>query len=302
MYSYVAYGLHVHAGLPLPELLQAPAGAAPDVVIARDTLPVLPKEVIEGNSLCIGIRKEEVHYVWREFGALLIRGGRQIFYDPHPGMPDSSMRAPLLGVGFGTLLHQRGVLTLHASCVSIGGRAVAFLGNKGDGKSTTSALLHSRGHSLVTDDVLAVHLKGASAPEVWPAFPNQKLCRDSIAAIGERAEAYPELHPALDKRVRSARAGFSPEPVPLHAIFVLADGPEIGTSRLTGGAAFSEVVRHSYAARFLGADQVGGGHFQQILSLVQQVPTFRLTRPRDLFSLPALGAFLEDHVHMPCAA
>lgn len=302
MYSYVAYGLHVHAGLPLPELLQVPAGAAPDVVIARETLPALPKEVIEGNSLCIGVRKEEVHYVWREFGALLVRGGRRIFYDPHPGMPDSSMRAPLLGVGFGTLLHQRGVLTLHASCVSIGGRAVAFLGNKGDGKSTTSALLHARGHSLVTDDVLAVRQEGAGDPEVWPAFPNQKLCRDSIAAIGERAEAYPELHPALDKRVRSAHAGFSPDPVPLHALFLLADGPEIGASRLTGVAAFSQVVRHSYAARFLGADVVGGGHFQQILSLVQQVPVVQLTRPRDLRSLAALGSFVEEYVHIPRAA
>src|SRR5579862_2093768 len=47
----------------------------------------------------------------------------------------------LLGPVLGLLLRLRGVVCLHASAVSLGGRAVAFAGPAGAGKSTTAAAL-----------------------------------------------------------------------------------------------------------------------------------------------------------------
>ncbi|NBC85561.1 MAG: hypothetical protein GVY25_05150, partial [Bacteroidetes bacterium] len=50
-----------------------------------------------------------------------------------PDVAEGTLRAPLLGVVLGTLLHQRGLHTLHASAVVVDGGAVAFVGEKGAG-------------------------------------------------------------------------------------------------------------------------------------------------------------------------
>jgi hypothetical protein len=50
----------------------------------------------------------------------------------------------------------RGMDLLHASAVELGGRAVAFLGRSGAGKTTVAAHCVARGARLLTDDVLAI--------------------------------------------------------------------------------------------------------------------------------------------------
>ena len=47
------------------------------------------------------------------------------------------------GLGISILLHQRGYVTLHASCVNLGSGAVAFLGDSTAGKSFIAAALHA---------------------------------------------------------------------------------------------------------------------------------------------------------------
>lgn len=60
-------------------------------------------------------------------------------------------------------------VTIHASCVAIGGRAVLIAGPSGSGKSDLSLRLIDRGASLVSDDYTRLSVRGgalmASAPE-----------------------------------------------------------------------------------------------------------------------------------------
>jgi hypothetical protein len=44
----------------------------------------------------------------------------------------------------------------HASCVSLRGRGLAFVGNRGEGKTSVAVQLALRGASILTDDVLAL--------------------------------------------------------------------------------------------------------------------------------------------------
>ena len=152
--SYTAYGLHLHATLPLPELTVVADGAPPDVSILFGKLPPPPPELPdEGGGVLL--TPEGVYFYWRDFGAFLVREGREILIDLLPGVGMQAVRLPLLGCVLGVLLHQRGLFTLHASAVSVGGAAVAFIGAKHAGKSTMAAALHARGHAMLADDVLA---------------------------------------------------------------------------------------------------------------------------------------------------
>ena len=72
----------------------------------------------------------------------LIRGGREIVIDAAPGVEQRLIRLFLLGPALALLLHQRRFLVLHASAVMIDGAAVAFVAEKGMGKSTLAAALH----------------------------------------------------------------------------------------------------------------------------------------------------------------
>ena len=65
-----------------------------------------------------------------EAGSFAVRGGREIIVDALPEVPDRNLRLFLLGSAMGLLLHQRGLLPLHANAVSLGGRTIAVAGSK----------------------------------------------------------------------------------------------------------------------------------------------------------------------------
>jgi len=66
----------------------------------------------------------------------------------------------LVGIGMGLLLHRRGVVCLHGSVVSAGGRNFALLGDSGAGKSTAAAALVAGGGELISDDLAALRPSG----------------------------------------------------------------------------------------------------------------------------------------------
>jgi hypothetical protein len=206
------------------------------------------------------------------------------------------VRPPLLGVVLGTLLHQRGVFTLHGSAVSIDGEAVAFLGQKQSGKSTLAAALFAKGHPLVTDDVLAVDPGAAASIPVYPAYPSLKLSEDVASALGmEHGRLDPEraLNSSMEKAYYPARDGFVDAPLPLRKIYLLDWGDRPATTQITGRDAFTALVREAYAPRFLGSAVSTPTFFEQCKQVVQHIPILRLTRPFDLSSLDRTVALIE---------
>ncbi|TGV75989.1 serine kinase, partial [Mesorhizobium sp. M2D.F.Ca.ET.145.01.1.1] len=96
------------------------------------------------------------------------------------------------------LLHQRGLLVLHASAIAVTGRGAIFMGDKGAGKSTTASALIRAGHDLLTDDVVALDLANPNQPMIVPGFPQIKLAADAAAAISlGQAQVRPQVHPAI---------------------------------------------------------------------------------------------------------
>src|SRR5439155_7066849 len=106
----------------------------------------------------------------------------------------------VLGLALPHLLYTRGAHVLHASCVSLDGQAVAFLGLPRSGKSSAAAALLRRGWKLVSDDALPV-TASPSGPLAHPAFPALRLFDPTADwfADGDRERLVP-IHPRLKKR------------------------------------------------------------------------------------------------------
>jgi hypothetical protein len=117
-------------------------------------------------------------------GRYWARKGRTLTIDPAHDADPGAVRLYLLGSGLAAILHQRGVIPLHAGAVERNGHCVAFLGNSGAGKSTLAALLAGRGYRLVSDDVLVARPAGDGTVIVEPSAPILKLWPDSFRLSG----------------------------------------------------------------------------------------------------------------------
>jgi hypothetical protein len=195
------------------------------------------------------------------------------------------------------LLHQRGVTVLHASAVMIHGAAVAFLGDKGAGKSTMAAFLQTRNQRLLSDDIVALDLQ--SDISMWPGFPQLKLWPSALAYFGLNLDSMPKVQPNLEKRAHNLQGDFPLNPVPVAHIYILDIGEEIEIVPIRPQQAFIELTRNLYMHRFLQATDTAAALFRQCSQIARSVPISFLRRPSSLAQLPEVAELLERSIPLP---
>lgn len=291
---YEAYGLTIRSEIALPELPAATKSPAEsDVVIRWARLPAPPAFPDDAKRYrYVEPRADEAYFAWEDLGVFLVRSGQEILLDPCAGAPHAQIRLPLLGILFGTLLHQRGLFTLHASAVAVDGAAVAFIGSKGAGKSTIAATLLGRGCPLVTDDVLAIDLEQEDCPVAYPAFPQVKLWPASADELGYDTQSLPRISSELDKRSLCSLEFVALRSVPLTHIFLLDEGVDLIMERIRGQSAFATLLAESYAPRFLGSTASTSDLFDRCRRVARCVPIYRLQRPKAFSELERVAQHL----------
>lgn len=296
-HDYIAYGLRLRSELELPELVRGEPGE-PDVEIRFGEVPVTEEDGEDPRGV-IRATETEVDLYWKTVGGYRILRGREIVIDPAKGVDEGLLRVFLLGAAFGVLLHQRNHLVLHASAARVGDRAVAFVAWKRWGKSTTAAAMHARGHPFIADDIVAIDVADPARPQVIPGFPQIKLWPDAVASLGFGPEELPRLHSHLEKRSRLLGDGFVRSRCPLGAIFVLDKGERLELEDCGPQEAFSELIRHAYAARFgqklLRATGLSD-YFQKLVTLARHVPVYRLRRPPSLDAMDDITRMVEERL------
>jgi hypothetical protein len=318
MFCYTAYGLGIRSDVVLPELGKpvtaivsgppAPARRAvnkpADIVIRIGAVDRVRPESAAGDGQT-WVCRDEACFHYSGTGTFRVTQGREVVVEPAAGAQDGELRLILLGPVLAVLLHQRGLLVLHASAVALtrsGVRqAVGFMGDKGAGKSTTAAALHARGHALIADDLVAIDLAGP-VPQVWPGFPHLKLWPEAAASTLDDHDTVASLarvHPQFEKRSRPIAGEFHRERVPLAALYVLTDAGYEAAEPAAAREAFFQLVRHSYLARILHMTRATAAHFQQVTQVARTVPVRNLMRRRDLAGLPALAQLIEIDAMMP---
>lgn len=291
--DYRVFGLNVRSSIPLPELHPVAISGEADVTV---TLGPVPEP--EGAQPGLIPLDGGLLLVIPDVGRYRIECGRRITVEPAPGVPERNLRLFLLGSAFGALLHQRGLLPLHANAVEIGGLAVAFMGESGAGKSTLAAWFHDRGYRLLADDVCVVRFADNGRALAMPGIPRLRLWADALATTGREPREFERSYVSDDDDekydVPIGSQALASEPLPIAAIFVLARGFESRVERLAGVDAAEAVFAHTYRGalvRTLGAPQ---SFWSSAVRLVQFVPIFRLERVWDLNSMDDQFAALLD--------
>jgi hypothetical protein len=190
------------------------------------------------------------------------------------------------------LLHQRGFCVLHASVVEISGRAIAFLGPVGAGKSSIAAALQERGHALVSDDNAAVQLTGAS-PVVMSAYPYLKLFPAVAAFLGYSAQRLGVLHASQKKLAGSAESNFKGTALPLDALYFIGREYPAEIQPVSASELLIQLVRHSVPTRWgVPGDRE---HLERCGALAGKVQAFALRTFYTLDCLPIMARNVEEH-------
>jgi hypothetical protein len=233
---YECSGLRISSPFPLP----APVliGVRPDAVdvaiemgestsppYERPSTDVVAELLIEGRprySIC----RVDDDYVCRIAGV----GDFSIDADfrhvrCHPTIGGWSDVIPIVITGTITafILAMGGQFVLHGSAVELDGKALAFVGESGQGKSTMAALFCAFGASLVTDDVLPLEFEvidgGGNAVRCLRSG-NEIRLREKSASITDRFDKNVSVRITADERLAVQPSATAIDRIPLIAVLL----------------------------------------------------------------------------------
>jgi hypothetical protein len=187
--------------------------------------------------------------------------------------------ASLFAGGFlAAMLSLGGHCVLHASAIEADGRAVAFIGSSGIGKTTVAALCCAAGARLVTDDVLRVELHDR---EGWCFSGSRELrLRPAAAELAELFAGYARRSTS-DQRTAVRPAAAAPGTFPLAAVVMpgRADGARgLRIERLRGSEALLVLLRFPRSLGWTQAEKARRD-FDVLASLAESVPVYRAELP-----------------------
>lgn len=312
-YSYSAYGLSISSGIELPNFPSIEQLSTPDICVGHGidtmhfgdfdhvfelsyrTAPLIASANLEPVDVDLRKVAYRITY-WGGIEFVVFDSGAQIRFN-YPGTSNpEDIAAVLAGPVLGFAMRLLGVFCLHASAVAIDGHAVALLAPSGGGKSTTAAALAARGHAIVSDEVLALHIERGRVV-AQPGLPWLRLCHDSMAALREQG-AVLATAPHGEKRIAQLPQPGYPcvaRSLPLVAMYTMnsiADVESIG--QFSGAAAMMLLLGNTYPDiyyRFHGRHRAD--ELLRARRVLQQVALRGINYPRRLDRLNELCALLE---------
>lgn len=287
---YNAFGLCILSEIPLPELPRITNQAAEvDIKIEIADLSNKWNEMAIYNKKNMIVKENLYMFQLRHTAMFCIQDGSKIIVSPCSGADFDKIRLFILGTCMGALLMQRKILPLHGSSIVINGKAFAFIGERGAGKSTIAAAFLRKGYELLTDDVIAIEVK-KNLPHVIPSYPQQKLWQESLEEFGEDASQFRPLYdretkysiPVLDKYYTAA--------VPLGGVFELVktESDRIDIKSIDGLNRLHGLYIHTFRQFLLNGFGLREWHFKTTASLSNQIRMYRLERPMATFTADQL--------------
>ncbi len=287
MAQYRAFGLNFHSDIVIPPLL--PGDGPIDVRIELGKTPkTLSNPILEtdwyqrSDTECLICIAGIANYH--------IANGQTIIVEPQPDVEDHMVHLWLLGSAMGALLHQRGILPLHASAIEVDYSGVLISGVSGIGKSTTAAGLLRRGHRLISDDMSALSLDVSGQVVVSPAYPQQKLWQDTLDNLKISSTNLVKLHYYESKYAISRQESFCNEARRVRAIYFLeyGHGKNIDLQPIVGVSKLSVLQEHVFRPFFMSPDAFSTS-IKTLAALAAQARVVKMSRQQE-------GFWLEDVV------
>ena len=231
---YQIYGITLSSNQPLPILTPASTATTTDIKVhlTESNLSHSDKRVhpkgwyqkakIDGISYCLSLGG-----IKERLDVEIAPDGKQIWIN-WVNLPIAEVTAMLIGCIIGTALRLQGKLCLHSSVIKVDNCAIAIIGAKGAGKSTTAAAFAKQGYPILADDIAVVTDCGNSFL-VQPGYPRLRLWKSAVNQLYGDEKGLSRVFSQTDKHFlelnqdKASAWGFHNQPLPLAAIYVLGE-------------------------------------------------------------------------------
>lgn len=289
MYWYKLYGKNVMSEFELYQCVTIDplTKEEADIIITNENLPEevlnsLPKDTMLASKI-----DRKFTYFTNTWGLFGIRDGKYITAYKREGATEENLHPFILGYAIAFLFWQNNMHSIHCSCIRINGKALLFSGVSGSGKSTlTTKFLDEQNASLISDDVVVVNIEDGKLL-AYPAFPQQKLCRDAVQRNGRNEDDLRYIDETKDKFALNRSEGFLLEPAECLGMVVLDHTDKVTNveyEAIKGNDKISAVYTNWFlfpAMRELSTDIID---FQRSLRIASKLDILHITRPDNVDS------------------
>lgn len=298
MYHYEAYDCRIDSELEFPELIEAGSAENSSLPDIRISTGVVPDALVDPTGKGVLYQASANQFLLNMDGVAryLVQNGDEIIVEPAPESLAGDVRVFLLGSCIGALLHQRGMLVLHAGAVYTDMGAVLFTGPSGIGKSTLLGELLRRGYRMMVDDVCAVVVDPTGSPLVLPGYPRTRLWTDSAHKLEQDITELERTRPGMEKYERQIPAQYWDQPAPLHRIYLLttSNRDELKLETVPRIRTFTAVLHNTYRQQFLDGLEMRATHFGLVSAVAKTSGVTRVVRPSHPFRLAELADLIEQ--------
>ncbi|MBF4475774.1 hypothetical protein [Methanobacterium formicicum] len=293
-YFYLTHGLGIKSQISFPELISGKNDI--NVVIrleSPDKFPKIHQEIKNKDGLSFTrYSKLDICFMWEGKNLFRVKNGEEIIINSEIYVNNVLFRSLILNQGLGILLHQRGILVLHCSAVSINGNAIAFCGWPQEGKSTIAAALNKKGYPLVADDVMAIRFDVNNKPFVFPSFPRIKLYDQVIERVAGKTAQFEKIHQNLKKFSYTPDNIFNVNQLPLKIVYHLEKSYRNRISAKKSQDALVDLIKQSYLINLFDKCE-RQQNLYMCSKLLKNMQIKRLERDQSLDKLQQLSQLIE---------
>lgn len=280
---YMLYHQKINSDLCLPEAVPINPAEQVDVVIELGKPPQWVLEKAWGGQ----VDHIDEQVMWFYLKGLVLyyveNGNHIIIYRESDQISDLALRSYLTGSAMSLALMQKNYIPLHGGSVAWEGKGIIISGVSGSGKSTVTMELLHHGFQFVADDLSVLHLEGGEL-QVFPGFPQQKVCRDIVLKNNMNMEELIYIDEKRDKFARILKDGYVTEALPVACMIELKVSEKIEDvvyEVVTGADKFNQLLRNIYRGEVYQRLENKPERFQMFIKAAAQIPMYRITRPKN---------------------
>jgi hypothetical protein len=227
--------------------------------------------------------QNEFHISVAGVGDFYAADGNRIEYSPVPGADPDWVKLYLNGQLLVALLHQRRIISFHASSFIHKGRGIMVLGETGAGKSSLTVAFALENAGFLTDDLTPVVFKN-ERPCLWPLGREVKLRESTIGELKISDRSLKDAEAGTGKQYLHLEQA-EKEHHPLEVILKIEVGdtssPEF--QELNTAEKFSDLRSEICSWEILaGMPETEADYLRQLVQIIEKVQFVRVVRPANI--------------------